>query len=102
MTCVVCDQRPAHNGGICHNCNQKIEAEKRNHKPEQPFRFATYKGHVVGFYRNGGGNLEPRLLNRKPENLPKNKTLDLNHYIKGFTREQVKRIKSVILQLANA
>ena len=101
MTCVVCDVHPANNGGLCHNCNAKVEAEKGKRKAEQPVKFATYQGHVVGFYRNGGGKLAPRLLQRKPENLPKNKTLDLNKYIEGFTRDQVKKLKSAILQLAN-
>jgi hypothetical protein len=101
MTCVVCDSRPAVPGtGYCHNCAQKLEAEKRKAKAQQPVKFATYRGHVVGFYPNGEGTLTPRLLRRKAESLPKNKTLDLNTYIEGFTREQVKKIKSTILQLA--
>lgn len=102
MTCVVCDRRPARNGALCANCYQKVEAENSKRKAEEPFKFATYRGHVVGFYRNGRGKLVPRLLRRKPENLPKNKTLDLNRYIEGFTREQVKKLKTAILQLANA
>lgn len=102
MKCVVCDLRPAKFGGLCANCYSRIEAEKRKHKPDQPLKFATYRGHVVGFYKNGGGKLIPRLINRKPGNLPKNLTLDLNTYIEGFTRDQVKKIKSTILTLANA
>lgn len=102
MTCVVCDNRPAVNGAVCHNCGAKIEAEKGKRKAEKPFRFATYRGHVVGFYPNGGGKLVPQLLRRKPENLPKNNTLNLNTYIEGMTRDQVKKIKSAILTLANA
>ena len=100
MTCVVCESRPANKGVYCHNCAQKLEAEKRKAKAQQPVKFATYRGNVIGFYPNGGGTLVPRLLQRKAEGLPKNKTLDLNTYIEGFTREQVKKIKSTILQLA--
>jgi hypothetical protein len=96
----VCDRHPAVNGGVCHNCHQKIEAEKRQRKNGDPVKFATYRGYVVGFYPDGGGKLVPRLLQRNPETLPKSRTLDLNTYIKGFTREQVKRIKSAILVLA--
>ena len=102
MTCIICDNRPAVFNGFCHNCSSKLESSKRKAKAVQPVKFATYQGYVVGFYPDGGGKLVPRLLRRKPENLPKSRTLDLNHYIDGFTREQVKRIKTTILQLANS
>ncbi len=102
MVCIICNHRPAKDGGICANCHQKIEAEKRKHQAEQPVKFATYRGRVVGFYRNGGDKFITRLLRRSAENLPKNKTLDLNTYIEGMTRDQVKKIKSAILRLANA
>lgn len=102
MTCIICNHRPAVAGAYCHNCNAKIQAVRKRLKSEKPVKFATYRGHVVGFFRNGGKKLVPRLLHRKPDNLPKRDTLDLNTYIPGFTREQVKKIKAVILQLANS
>ena len=98
--CALCNHRPKANGGrYCSNCQAKLDKEKRLRQPEKPVKFATYHGHVVGFYRHDGV-LVPRLLRRKPEGLPKGKTLDLNHYIEGFTREQVKNLKSAVLQLA--
>jgi hypothetical protein len=101
--CAICGHRPkSKNGRFCSICQAKLDKEKRQRKAEQPFKFATYQGHVIGFYRNGkGGILTPRLLKRKPEGLPKGKTLDLNHYIEGFTRQQIKNLKSAILQLAS-
>jgi len=102
MTCVVCNRRPAQHGAYCANCQAKIEAGIKRNKAEQPVQYATYRGHVIGFFRNGGDKLVPRLLRRKAGNLPKTKTLDLNTYIEGFTRPQVKKLKSAILQLANA
>lgn len=102
MKCIICGQRPAHTDGICANCAAKVEAERRRRKPVEPFRFLTYRGYVVGFYPNGNGTLTPKLLRRNPDNLPKYKTLDLNHYIEGFAREEVKRLKACVLQLANA
>ena len=99
--CAICNHRPKANGGrYCANCQAKLDKEKRRNQAEKPVKFATYRGHVVGFYRRDGV-LVPRLLGRKPEGLPKGKTLDLNHYIEGFTREQVKNLKSAILQLAS-
>ena len=101
--CAICNRRPKAKGSrYCANCQAKLDAEKRRCDSAKPVKFATYQGHVVGFYKNGNGKLMPRLLRRKPEGLPKGKTLDLNHYIEGFTREQVKNIKSAILQLASS
>jgi hypothetical protein len=100
--CAICDHRPKAKGGkYCANCQAKIDKENRRRNGQQPVKFATYQGIVVGFYKNdSSGLLTPRLLRRKPESLPKGKTLDLNHYLPGFTREQVKNLKSTILRLA--
>jgi len=98
--CAICNHRPKAPGGrYCANCQSKLDREKRRRVTEKPVKFATYRGYVVGFYRRDGV-LVPRLLRRKPEGLPKGKTLDLNRYIEGFTREQVKNLKSAVLQLA--
>ena len=98
--CAICNHRPKAPGGrYCANCQAKIDKENRLRQAEKPVKYATYQGHVVGFYRENG-HLVPRLLRRKPEGLPKGNTLDLNHYIPGFTREQVKNLKSAIFQLA--
>ena len=100
--CNVCEARPARVEGLCHNCSRKIEAEKGHKKAEKPVSFLTYRGHVVGLYRNGGSTLLPKLMNRNPDTLPKSKTLDLNTYLEGFTREKVKSFKSCVLTLASA
>lgn len=100
--CVICERRPARVNGRCGNCQARIEAEQRRRKPQQPFKYVTYKGFVVGFYRNGGDKLTPRLLHRNPDRLPKGVTIDLNHYCDGFSREQVKRLKRCVLRLAHA
>lgn len=102
MTCVICDKRPAAEQGKCANCNSKIDSIKRKAGSPQPFKFLTYKGIVVGLYLNGKDTLTPKLLNRSPKYLPKGKTLDLNRYCQGFTREKIKEFKKVCLQLANS
>jgi len=100
--CAICNYRPRAKGQrYCTNCQAKLDKENRLRKAEKPVKFATYRGHVVGFYRHDGV-LVPRLLRRKPEVLLKGKTLDLNHYIEGFSREQVKKLKSAILQLVGS
>jgi len=98
--CIICEKRPAQTeAGYCLNCGGHIEAETKR-KAIKPFRYVTYKGNVVAFFKNGGDSLIPRLVTRKPECLPKKITLDLNTYIHGFTREQVKKLKRVVLSMA--
>jgi len=103
--CVICERRPARTDeGYCVNCASKLDAErhKRATQSEEPVKFLTYRGYVVGLYRNGNGMLTPKLLRRSPDNLPKKRTLNLNRYCEGFTRQEVKRFKACVLQLANA
>ena len=99
--CVICDRHPAQDNGSCVNCNAKIEAERKHQNGGKPTHFITYHGHVVGLFPNGDGELRAQLLQRKAEGLPKGKTINLNHYCEGYTRETIKRFKACILQLAN-
>lgn len=104
--CIICEQRPAKGSGFCSVCGDKINSannRKANSKAAgKPAHFLTYRGDVVGLFPNGNGTLKPRLLNRNPEHLPKSKTLDLNTYLPGFTREVIKRFKACVLRLASA
>lgn len=102
MKCIICNQRPAHKGCYCVNCLAKIAAERKCKQLQKPEKFLTYRGFVVGLYRNGDRTLEARLLKRNPDLLPKKKTLDLNRYVEGFTRERIKAFKACVLKLANA
>lgn len=98
--CIICEQRPAQTeDGYCQNCAGHIKAENKR-KTVKPFRYVTYQGHVLAFFKNGGDKLIPRLVSRKPECLPKKITLDLNTYIHGFTREQIKNLKRAVLSAA--
>jgi hypothetical protein len=100
--CAICDHRPAARGGkYCYICASQMEADRRRIK-RVPFRFATYRGSSIAFFKRGDGGLDYLPIKRKPENLPKGITLDLNTYIHGFEREQVHKIKTAILQCANA
>jgi len=101
MMCIICEHRPANGDGFCHNCNSKLESQRKRKNGNQPKHFLTYRGHVVGLFPNGEGMLKARLLNRNPDTLPKGKTLDLNRYCEGFSRAQVKDFKACVLRLAN-
>ncbi len=98
--CVICELRPAKTNGRCTHCADKIG--KMSNRTAQPKHFLTYKGSVVGLYPNGGKQLKPRLLKRSAEHLPKTKTIDLNVYCVGYSREVIKRFKACVLQLAQA
>ena len=99
--CAICDMRPAKKStGRCVQCNNKIIAMSK--RTAQPRHFLTYRGNVVGLYPNGGKQLAPRLLERSAEHLPKGKTVDLNVYCVGYSREIIKRFKACVLQLAQA
>lgn len=103
MKCIICERRPAVNGnGWCANCTAKIEADRKRKRPEEPVKFLVYRANVVGLFPNGQGTLKPRLLRRDASKLPKGKTINLDHYCHGFTREQVKRFKKTVLRLAGA
>ena len=99
--CVVCGKRPSPVGEYCHNCKQRIEKDKRERRNDQPVKFLTYRDIVVALYRNGQeGRLRGLVIKRDSRKLPKSRTLDLNTYLKGFTREQVKRLKASVLILS--
>jgi len=103
MTCVICDRRPATNGnGFCHNCDSKLESQRKRKNGNKVKHFLTYRGHVVGLFHSSTGMLKPRLLNRNPDKLPRRKTLDLNRYCEGFSRAQIKDFKACVLSLANS
>lgn len=101
--CIICDQRPAANGnGWCANCTARIEAERRRRRPEEARMYLHYRGYVIGLFPNGNGMLKPRLLTRSLGRLPKSRTLNLDHYCSGYTREQIKRFKATVLSLAGS
>lgn len=101
--CIICGERPSRNGnGLCNPCQQRVDKETKDRTPDKPYKYVTYRGHVVGMFPAGKGTLKPRLLSRSPKGLPKSRTLDLNTYLEGFDRDTIKRLKAVVLQLAHA
>jgi len=102
VRCIVCERRPAKTDGFCAQCISKLDAQRLARVNGQPKFFLTYKGDVVGLFGNGDGKLAPRLLKRSPGYLPKRKTLDLNRYCEGYTRETIKAFKTCVKRLALA
>ncbi len=104
--CFICDTRPATRGIYCHNCYQHIQAEIRksheSHRVPAPERFITYQGKVIAMVNLGGGKGKYQASNKPPEKLPKAKTIDLNVFCPGFDREEIKRLKRLVLSLTNS
>jgi hypothetical protein len=103
--CFICDTRPATGGIYCHNCYEHIQAEIRrsheSHKAINPERFITYQGKVISMVNLGDGMGKYQASNKPPEKLPKAKTIDLNVFCDGFEREEIKRLKRLVLSLTN-
>jgi hypothetical protein len=55
---------------------------------------------TVAFHKDGGDKLEPQLVRRDPDKLPKRRLINLDKYCPGFTREQVKKLKRLCLSFA--
>lgn len=103
--CIICERRPAREGlkGRCAVCNDRILKDIRSRKRPEPVKYLVYRGNVVGlFHKNGGDTLRAELLKRSEKYLPKSRTINLDRYCEGFTREQIKKFKSCVLSLANA
>lgn len=99
--CIICDRRPRLNGSrYCQQCGSAIAAEEQRRKPQQPVKYLVYRGAVLGFFPNGGDELKARLLRRSADRLPKSRTIFLDTYCPGFTREQIKRFKRTVRVLA--
>lgn len=115
--CSLCGKRPAAKGNTrCNVCIRAIEAihkadKERRNGYHKAFRYAVWKGMGVAFVPNGkAGTFKVVALpqsvatsrfergKRKGElsKLPKARTIDLDKFCHGYTREQVKKLKLAI------
>lgn len=103
VKCPICDIRPINgNGQYCKVCFEKIQIEKIKAKIE-PAKFLTYKGFVVGLVKSPlDGRLYPYQLKRDPAKLPRAKTINLDSYVEGFNRDQIKEFKKCVLRTVGA
>ena len=99
--CHICGLRPASTErGFCHNCQAQYEAEKRRKRAPMPYRYVTHRGVTVQFLKGEGEELKPQYCGRDPDKLPKRRLINLNQYCRGYTREQVKKLKRLCLRFA--
>ena len=97
MKCIICEKRPArHAKPYCAICLAQIKADEQRSQKTQPRIYLTYQGNVVGLFPKGGGTLRPEPLQRDPDSLPLSRTINLDRYCPGYTREQIKRFKATV------
>jgi hypothetical protein len=64
-----------------------------------PNRYVTYQDKVISMIDLGHGMGKYTPAEIDPGKLPKAKTIDLNVFCPGLTREEVKRLKRLVLSL---
>lgn len=108
--CIVCERRPAKNGDIyCAMCRTKVEAATQNREDSkvEARYYIAWKGTVVGLYPvgeedDGQTHYKPRLESLDVESLPKSRTINIDGYVAGYDREQIKKFKRTCLTLSGA
>jgi len=102
--CIICGERPATLPKCrCSVCHSTIESDRNHAARRKPYRFLTYRGNVVGLFPHGddGHEFRAEILKRDAEKLPKGRTINLDVYCPGYTREVIKRFKSCVLALSS-
>jgi hypothetical protein len=105
MKCVLCGRKHSLDGPYCRGCKLELDKEKKKKRQADPKRRAVkclaYRGHVVGLFRKNG-SLIPSYLGMSTAGIPKSKLINLDEYCQGYTRDQVKQFKRVVLRCAGA
>lgn len=111
--CPICAHRPKVKDSMrCRVCERRLiraRAEEKARRewwraalkglPPDAKPFAVWRGYGVAFLSaQGGGRIARPLTVTESRAVPKGRTLLLDTYCDGYTREQVKRIKRAILQ----
>lgn len=99
--CLICETKPRFDGSpYCRECHAGMAKASTKRAATEPVKFLVYQGSVVGLFPNGKTTedgqqqFSPVLLKRDPEKLPKGKTLQLDQYLEGYTRQQIKKLKA--------
>jgi hypothetical protein len=100
--CIICEVRPARKGKpYCATCTAQVRANGQGNHEAQPRLYLVYQGNAVGLFPTGEGTYGPRPIRQDPDSLPACRTLHLDRYCEGYTREQIKRFKAAVRQCWN-
>ncbi len=99
--CGLCGKRPRGKSGHCRMCEHdldKMRQERRErNRPwwEKAYRVVTWKGHVLAYIPKGKDEFKARYIGCKSvAKVPKAKVLNLDEYVEGFDRRQIKNLKA--------
>ena len=109
--CCICGRRPPARGEMYCRVFQgdmdqaELERRQRCQGWKKAWKLLHWKGVVVGIFPNGNGPdgqavYQPRRVFKSLDQLPKDKVIDLDTYIPGFTRQQIRGMKATLKQLA--
>ena len=109
--CFICGTRPPAKGEMyCRVCQGEMDQAERERRQrcegwKKAWKFLHWKGVVAGIFPNGNGpdgqtTYQPRRVFKTLGQLPKAKVINLDTYIPGFDRGQIKRMKATLKQLA--
>ncbi len=107
--CLICGYRPRAKGSkYCQQCGGHIESEWNYCKPKEAKYYVRYREYAIAFMPNGKNDAGDQTYYPTPfygtwnDNLRNvEKWIDLNRYVDGMTREQVKRLKKTVLRVHN-
>lgn len=96
--CIICD-RPTSGGFYCREhslsiSKERAAAKRRTREWRTAQLYVRYKGWIVAFWRRGGKLVGDLLLGVRWESVPKARKYDLDSYVVGLNRKQVKRLKA--------
>ena len=101
MKCLLCPKTRAKESRYCKYHTKILQnARKRKADPfADAFRFAKYRQNIVAFMPQQDGTFRATYVGMNVNSVPKSKLIDLDVFCPGFTRPQVKKIKTAILAL---
>ena len=106
--CLICQKRfqNRHDSPYCWEhrkavaMEEKAVADRRKAK-NKAFRFVHYKGNVVGMFPNDKeGTYKPQYVGTSLSGIPQYKLIDLDKYVPGFDRKQIRKLKACVISLA--
>lgn len=101
MKCLICSRKTKGDPYCQQHQRQldKVREEERRRKQPKAVKYVCYRGHVIGFFKDGGNQLKPSYVGMSTSGIPKGKLINLNEYCEGYTRQQIKKLKATVLAL---
>lgn len=102
MRCLICNRKTKGDPYCQQHQRQLNKAKEQEGRRNQlkAVKYACYRGHVIGFFKNGNNTLKPSYVGMSINRIPKAKLINLDEYCEGYTRDQIKKLKAAVLTLS--